>query len=205
MPRLAAFLAGAFTLMLSACAGFGPPPKPAATGYPARPERVVVREFAVPEGIVTLDPTLAFSLYRGRPGPSRAKRAASVGRAASFVLSEALLAELRAAGLEAERDPGGPADATALVVTGSFEAIDEGLRRHPSRRPSDVVAAAEISYEAPGMPARKLLALRFDSAALPGSGMPVADDKEDARRVGRQIGEAVVALARRQGWLAAGR
>jgi hypothetical protein len=205
MPRYAALLAGALSLALSACAGLTGAPTPPASGYPAKPERIVVRLFAVPEGVVTLDPTLGFSLYRGHPGAPRAERAASVGRATAFVLSEALIAEMRAAGLDVVRDEGGAPDATALVVSGSFEAIEEGLRRHPARRPSEVVADAAIDYETTGAPARKLLALHLDSAALPGAGVPVADAKQDARRLGQRIGEAVVALMRRERWLAAAR
>jgi hypothetical protein len=203
MARNARLLAAALALALAGCAGFGVRPPSSVNGYPAKPERIVVRVFAVPEGVVTLDPTLGFSLYRGQPGAPRAERAASVGRAAAFVLSEALIGELRAAGLDAVRDEGGPPDASALVVSGSFEAIDEGLRRHPSRRPSDVVADAAVAYEAPGIPSKRLLDLHVDSAALAAGA--VADANEDARRIGRQIGEAVVALARRESWLAAAR
>jgi hypothetical protein len=43
---------------------------------------------------VTLDPSLGFSLQRGRAGVPPAERAAAVGRAAAFVLADNITQQL---------------------------------------------------------------------------------------------------------------
>lgn len=45
---------------------------------PERPDQIIVRRFATPSHVVTLDPSLGFSLERGKPGVPRARRAASI-------------------------------------------------------------------------------------------------------------------------------
>ena len=50
----------------------------------ARPNLIIVREFAASEGVVTLDPSFGFSLYRGAAGVPPRQRAASVGLSATL-------------------------------------------------------------------------------------------------------------------------
>jgi hypothetical protein len=188
-----------------------------ASGYPPKPDVVIVRAFEVPEGVVVLDPSFGFSLRRGEPGVPREERAATVGRAAAFMLSDALIGETRAAGLDAvSASSPAPAPAVkALVVGGTFRQIDQGLRRRvgqiaPGAGQSRVVADAQIDYALPGSAPQRLLTVHADSgdgAPTPvGSrgdlGLPVADANADAARAGRIIARAIVDLARQANWLA---
>jgi hypothetical protein len=51
---------------------------------PAHPDLIIVRRFATPTRIVTLDSSLGFSLRRGQRGVPPSRRAASVARATAF-------------------------------------------------------------------------------------------------------------------------
>lgn len=196
-------------------------------GYPARPAIVIVRPFEASESVVVLDPSFGFSLQRGMPGVPRTERAAAVERAVAANLSDALTEELKAAGLDAVSvsAAASPRAANALVVSGVFRRINEGLRRRvgqvaPGAGASRIVADVQIDYTAPGSAVRQLLALHADSEepadgdpsrspAAAGSadefhGLRVADVDADARRVGRTIAQSVIDLARRVNWLGPG-
>ena len=69
---------------------------PAESETPAlgHPDLIIVQRFAAPRRIVTLDPSLGFSLQRGRAGVPPAERAAAVGRAAAFVLADNITQQL---------------------------------------------------------------------------------------------------------------
>src|SRR5690242_4602736 len=94
----------------------------------AHPNVMIVRDFAAPVGVVTLDPSFGFSLNRGESGVPPRQRGAAVARAASFALADSIAERLRAFGYDAVRsqteqpEPG----ARALIVTGAFRKIDEG-------------------------------------------------------------------------------
>ena len=210
MPRAAVAFLLAALLLPAACVAPEGGPQPAA-GSAARPAIVVVRAFEVPEDVVAVDPSLGFSLRKGAPGVPRSVRAASVGRAAAFVLSDALVEELKAAGIDAARAaPGAPPPAgSALVVSGVFAKIDEG-RRGRGAGHSQVVADATVEYRSPAGAPQRLLGLHEDSAELTEAGdtggarrahYALAGVDADAARVGHAIGRAVVDLARRQNWL----
>jgi hypothetical protein len=211
MPRAAvAFLLAALLLLPAACVAPEGGPQPA-TGSSARPAIVVVRTFEAREDVVAVDPSLGFSLRKGAPGVPRSVRAASVGRAAAFVLSDALVEELQAAGIDAVRaGPGAPPPAgSALVISGVFAKIDEG-RRGQGAGHSQVVADATVEYRSPAGAPQRLLDLHEDSAELTEAGdtggprrahYALAGVDADAARVGHAIGRAVVDLARRQNWL----
>ncbi len=92
-----AALFGVFSLALAACA----PGQDQNSGYPPKPDVVIVHPLRAPDGVVVLDPTFGLSLQRGVPGVPREERAAAVARAAVFLLSDALIGETRAAGLDA--------------------------------------------------------------------------------------------------------
>src|SRR5579864_4303821 len=57
---------------------------PQRAGGLTHPNLIAVREFAFSTGVVTLDPSFGFSLYRGSPGVPPRQRAEAVGRAAGF-------------------------------------------------------------------------------------------------------------------------
>ena len=65
----------AVTVLLCLCATACAEQQTAALG---RPNAIIVREFALNQAAITLDPTFGFSLYRGTPGVPPRQRAASV-------------------------------------------------------------------------------------------------------------------------------
>src|SRR5580658_2395220 len=94
---------------------------------------IVVSDFTVPEGAVSLDPSFGFSLYRGEPGVPTQQRAASIGRAVGFLVTDTVTDRLRAQGYDAQStmttNPNPISGHRALLVSGTFRAIDEGQRR----------------------------------------------------------------------------
>src|SRR5580658_4152254 len=103
---------------------------------------VVISDFTVPEGAVRLDPSFGFSLYRGEPGVPAQKRAASIGRAVAFLVTDTIADRLRALGYDAQSttNPSPQTGSRALLISGTFREIDEGERRHPSEMGSAVIA-----------------------------------------------------------------
>ena len=182
-------------LLLGVVAGCVPPPEAGGAGHP---NPIIVREFAAPPGVVTLDPSFGFSLYRGAPGVPPRQRAASVGRAAAFSLADAIASNLAGLGYDAMRsdtaqaDPGG----RALIVSGSFRRINEGRRRQGASVEVDV----EIAYQAAGAAPQQLTAFRHAAGARAGGGVNAA-----ATAVGRVVANYAADLARSNNWPAAGR
>src|SRR5437773_6610252 len=113
--------AALFVALLAGCV-------PERAGSAVHPNPIIVREFAASTGVVTLDPSFGFSLYRGASGVPPSQRAAGVARAAAFNVADAVTQQLVASGYDAIRsntavpEPG----ARALVITGAFRQIDEG-------------------------------------------------------------------------------
>jgi len=164
------------------------------TGTGGHPNPIIVREFAVAPGVIALDPSLGFSLYRGSPGVPPGRRAASVGRGAAFSLADAVATGLGNLGYDAIRsdtataEPGG----RALIVSGSFLHINEGHRRQHAGVTVDV----EIGYQAAGGAApTPLTAFRQSAASSPGGGVNSA-----AAAVGRTIAAYAADLARANNW-----
>jgi hypothetical protein len=75
-----------------------------------RPNAIIVREFALNQAALTLDASFGFSLYRGTPGVPPRQRAASVGRAVAFNVSDAIVEQLHQAGYDAIRADGTSAE-----------------------------------------------------------------------------------------------
>lgn len=183
------------------------------SGSLVHPNVVIVREFAAPLGVVTLDPSFGFSLHRGEAGVPPRQRGAAVARAAAFAVADSIADRLRAAGFDAIRsdsdqpEPG----ARALVVVGAFRKIDEGYRRSVGAENSNIVADAAVEYAAPGEPARPLLNIHADSRNLrPEDGVSTAAARgssgidAEAKRVGADIARQIVDSARRNNWPATG-
>lgn len=179
----------------------------------AHPNIVIVRDFAAPLGVVTLDPSFGFSLNRGEAGVPPRQRGGAVARAASFALADGVVERLRGLGFDAVRsqteqpEPG----ARALIVTGAFRKIDEGYRRNVGAENSTVIADAQIQYVAADSPARVLQSVRVDSGRLRGESVSPASARggsgidSQARRLGAEIATQIADIARRNGWPAAGR
>ena len=203
--RVKAGCAALYALALAGCAEVE-------TG-PARPNLIVVREFAVSPGVVTLDPSFGFSLYRGSTGVPPRERAASVGRAAAFNLADTVVEQLRGLGYDAIRSdaasalPGG----RALVVTGAFRQINEGHRRHVGAEDASIAVDGEVDYQSAGAAPRRLTTFSLDSRQAPREPIVSAlarhgsDVNGAAVRVGHAVARAVVELARRNSWPGASR
>ena len=175
---------------------------------------IVVSDFAVPEGAVRLDPTMGFSLYRGDPGVPKAQRAASVGRAVSFLVTDTVVDRLRARGYDtvSTTNPN-PSNSgyRALIVSGTLSTVDEGNRRHAGDEHSAVIGQVNISAELPGGGTQRVQSFAVDSrSAPPATANNGATSREtgvdaDATRVGAEIARVVAEIARRNNWLPAAR
>jgi hypothetical protein len=69
----------------------------------ARPNAIIVREFALNQAAITLDPSFGFSLNRGASGVPPRQRAAGVARAVAFSLADAITTQLSQLGYDAIR------------------------------------------------------------------------------------------------------
>jgi hypothetical protein len=175
---------------------------------------IVVSDFAVPEGIVRLDPTMGFSLYRGEPGVPKERRAASIGRAIDFLVTDTIVDRLRARGYEAVSTVNPNPVSTgyrALIVSGTFRTIDEGQRRRAGDEHSAVIATVEIKAELPGGGVQKVQSFTVDSRSAPqardnnGATKRETGVNADATNVGAEIARVVAEVARRNNWVPAHR
>jgi hypothetical protein len=179
----------------------------------ARPNAIIVREFALNQAAITLDPSFGFSLHRGTPGVPPRQRAASVGRAVAFSVSDAVVEQLRQAGYDAVRsdsasaEPGG----RALIVTGAIRHIDEGQRRRVGAHDPSVAASGEIDYRTgAGAAPQRLTNFSLDSRQVPRERVSTAlaggnEINAAAVRLGHAIAQSVLDIARRQNWPGASR
>jgi hypothetical protein len=202
MRRLPIAAAAALLLLgLSGCA------EQAETAAPAHPNLIIVRDFAAPVGVVTLDPSFGFSLQRGGPSVPARERAAGVARAAAFTVADTVVEQLRAYGYDAVRsNEGGPEPGgRALVVSGAFRSIDEGYRRHAGAGASSIAVDTEVNFAAQNEAPRRLMAFPLDSRQVPREGTQGVSPRREpinaaAARVGAFIARNVAELARRDSW-----
>lgn len=194
-------------LLVGVVAACVPPPAAVPSGHA---DPIIVRQFSVSPGLVTLDPSLGFSLYRGTPGVPPEQRAASVARATAFTLADAITTELGNLGYDVIRTDNGGAEpgGRALIVSGGFDRIYEG-HRHQN---ASVSTEVEVSFQpAPGAPPQRLVAFHLDSrgirydplqsaAARRAGGVSTA-----AATVGHAIAGYVSDLARSNNWPGASR
>jgi hypothetical protein len=209
LSRCARFAAVLSLLALVGCAQTGA----AALSGPSS-DFIVVGDFAVPPGVVRLDPTMGFSLYRGEPGVPAQQRAASVGRAVGFLVTDTIVDRLRALGYDAvsTSNPNPVSSGyRALIVSGTFRTIGEGSRRRAGDEHSAVIADVAIKAELPGGGVQPVQSFAVDSRSAPqvrnNSG---ATNREtgvdaDATNVGAEIARVVGEVARRNNWLPAKR
>lgn len=169
---------------------------------------IVISDFALPQGVVRLDPSFGFSLYRGEPGVPQQQRSASIGRAVGFLVADTITDQLRALGYDAvsTTDPSPKTGARALLISGTFHEIDEGDRRRPNEVGSAVIAEVQIKAELPGGGIQPVQSFTVDSRSAPHVGaQSAATGREtgvnaDAARVGAQIAAIVAEVARRNNW-----
>ncbi len=208
MPsRLAAAWAG--VLFLVFLAGCGPQ-------YEAQtphPNPILIREFAFTPAIVTLDPSFGFSLYRGERGVPPEQRAAGLGRAVAFNLTDGMAEYLTGLGYDVLRSESGSVEPgmRATIVSGTFRRIDEGSRRRVGAENSGVTVDVAIDYQVYGQTPQRLAALQLNSRQFVGSGLvgvtarQRGDVKIEARQLGAELGRYVAQVARSQKWPAAAR
>jgi hypothetical protein len=174
---------------------------------------IVVSDFSVPEGVVRLDPSFGFSLYRGEPGVPTHQRAASIGRAVGFLVTDTITSELRGFGYDAQStvNPSPQTGSRALLVSGTFREIDEGERRHPNEMGSAVIADVQIKAEIPGLGVKPVQNFTVDSRTSPQIAVKSAATRReagvdaDAARVGAQIAAVVADVAKHNNWVPATR
>jgi len=175
---------------------------------------IVVSDFAVPDSAVHLDPSMGFSLYRGEAGVPKEQRAASVGRAVAFLVTDTVVDQLRARGYDtvSTSNPN-PSDTghRALIVSGTLSTIDEGQRRRVGNEHSAVIGQVNIRAEQPNGGTQNVQSFAVDSrSAPPATANNGATKREtgvdaDATRVGAEIARVVAEIARRNNWLPATR
>ncbi len=200
-PALTAAVASLLLVILAGCV-----PQPGER--PAHPNPIIVREFAFSLGIITLDPSFGFSLYRGAPGVPPRQRAAGVGRAAAFSLADAITQQLVRSGYDAIHsdtaipEPG----ARALIVTGKFRHIDEGRRRRVGAENPSIAIDAEIAYQTAEAAPQRITELHLDSRRIPRdaivgvSARRRADANLAATGVGTVIARTLIETARLNNW-----
>ena len=139
------------------------------TSAPSHPDLIIVRRFAAPRRIVVLDPSLGFSLHRGRQGVPPADRAASIARATAFIVADTITQQLRDLGHNAVlADEAGPETGRrALIISGVFRGINEGHRRHFAAKDASVVVSVEIDMQTHGEKPQRLEFFRLDSRQIP--------------------------------------
>jgi hypothetical protein len=190
-------------LLAALLAGCAPRP-PAAPG--AHPNPIIVRQFAFSPGVVTLDPSLGFSLYRGSPGAPPGERAATVGRAAAFSLADSIAERLRGLGYDAINSDDAAAEPSgrALIVTGAFRRIFEGHRHQGA----GVAAQVEVDSQVGGSTPQRLTAFDLDSRLVPPPPVTAGEARRAgvnlaADRLAATIARYVADLARQNRWPAA--
>ncbi len=208
MPsRLVAAWAGVlFVVFLAGCG----PQYEARTSHP---NPILIREFAFSPEIITLDPSFGFSLHRGEQGVPRSQRAAGLGRAVAFNLTDGMAEYLTGLGYDVLRSESGSVEPgmRAILVSGSFRRIDEGRRRRVGAENSGVTVDLAIDYQVYGQAAQRLAAVQLNSRQFAGSGLvgvtarTRGDVKIEARQLGAEIGRYVAQVARSQKWPAAAR
>lgn len=182
---------------------------------PSKPsDFIVISDFAVPPGVVRLDPSFGFSLYRGEPGVPVERRAGAIGHAVAFLVTDTITDRLRALGYDAT-STSNPNTAHSgyrgLIVSGTFRDIDEGQRRHPLEARSAVVADVTIKAELPGGGVQPVQSFTVDSRGAPkmhdenGAARRENGVDADATNVGTEIARIVGEVARRNNWLPAKR
>ncbi|MBN9559893.1 MAG: DUF4410 domain-containing protein [Alphaproteobacteria bacterium] len=197
--RIASRSLGALSLML-ALTGCNPARVEGVRDYrgPAlpRPERVLVRDFAIEPQDVRLDQGIRARLKRAKSDQPLSAQQLAVAREANVTLSNTLVARLRQAGIPAERitGPVRPERGNTVFIEGQVVSVDEGNK---TRRTliglgagrSSIAADAQLFYrEGNAMP--RLLE-NFESSANSGR----APGAAETMGVGAAAGSGVAATA----------
>jgi hypothetical protein len=197
-----------------------------------KPERILVRNFAVTEADVALDRGIGPTIARDAQGEVTSQDQVKIGRAAANALAEELVAELREKGLPAERSSGRVSlTPTTAVVAGKFLTVDEGNQtmrtligfgagasevrtRVQVWMDGQLVAEAETeakSGKKPGaavtLGAGAAMGTAATAAAVAAgttgiSEMLLTSVEADAKRTARELADRIIRAYRERGWLA---
>jgi len=196
-----------------------------------KPDRILVRNFAVTGGEVALDGGIGPTIARDAQGEITADQSVRVGHAASNALAEELVAKLRDAGLPAERSSGRvELTPTTLVIAGKFLTVDEGNQtmrtligfgvgasqvrtRVQAWMDGQLVAEAETEAKSGKKPGA---AVTLGAGAAAGTAATAAamaagttgiselfltSVEADAKRTARELADRIVRAYRERGWL----
>lgn len=181
--------------------GIGICSEPSDAPAPAHPGLIIVRRFVAPKRVVTLDPSLGFSLHRSQRGVPPARRAESVARATAFIVADTIAQQLRVQGFDTvQADETGPEPGGRyLIISGAFRRINEGHRRYFAARDASVGASVEIALQRHGEKPQRLMTIQLDSRQIPHqSGThPEPGIRSAATRLADTIARAVAQLALR--------
>jgi hypothetical protein len=204
--RLAALSAGILCLVVLAGCG------PQYDATTAHPNPILIREFSFSPAVVTLDPSFGFSLYRGERGVPREQRAAGLGRAVAFNLTDGMAEYLTGLGYDVLRSESGTVEPgmRALIVSGTLRRVDEGYRRRVGAENSGVAVDVAVDYQVYGQAPQRLATFQRDSRQGGGGMIGVTartrgDVKIAAQQLGTELGRYVAEIARSQRWPAAAR
>jgi len=213
---LALSSAGCATNNLNVASYFG--------GGPAKPSTIVVSEFEVAPGSVSIDRGLAPGYRRklGKMTPDQLK--AELATAVNEAVSEAMVATLVDGGLPATAGSGETASSAdpIVVVSGRIRKIEDKdrMKRRLSGLPpirNNVTSEVQVTQQAAGT-RKELLAFVGDPDGKPGAtpapataptttsstGAPeklTAGAAAEARRIGNASAVRILAFAAEQGWI----
>jgi uncharacterized protein DUF4410 len=200
------------------------------TGRLAKPERILVYDFAVSPDQVTLDRAIGARLARLTGGTPTTEDELKVGQAVASALSEHLVSEIRQFGIPVERASGTPAvTGRMLSIQGQLLAVDEGnrLRRlviglgagatavkadvqayettQGERRLIEEFDATVKSGRKPGMAETMGAAGVARGAAVAGAGDVTSEFVQsvegETRQMAKEVAEKLRQLFVRQGWI----
>ena len=179
--RLAGMPLAMLALVLAA-AGCNPARVEATRDYSgpalAKPDRVLVRDFAITPGDIRLDQGIRARLERATTDKPLSTRQLKTAREANTTLSETLVQKLRASGIPAERFAGNPGAerGNVAVIEGQVVSVDEGNRTRRTliglgAGKSSIEADAQLFHRAAGAEPRLLESFesRADSGHAPGA------------------------------------
>ncbi len=166
----------------------------------AKPDRVLVRDFAITPGDVRLDQGIRARLERATTDQPLSTRQLRTAHEANKALSETLVQKLRAAGIPAERFVGDPAAerGNVAVIEGQVVSVDEGNRTRRTliglgAGKSSIEADAQLLYRAAGGAPRLLES--FDSSADSGHAPGAAETMGAGAAAGAGVAASAAASA----------
>jgi hypothetical protein len=196
-----------------------------------KPDRILVRSFAVTMADVELDRGIGPTIARDATGEVGPGSQVELGRAVSSALAEELVAKLREAGLPAERSSGRVAlTPTTLVIAGKFLTVDEGNQtmrtlvgfgagasevrtRVQAWMDGQLIAEAETEAKSGKKPGAAVTigagaaAGTAATAAAVAAGTTTVSElfltsaEADARRTARELADRIVRAYHERGWL----